>query len=107
MLKGILNVRAGSVRPGETLTQRHGVGIEGTEESTEHCQKATRDQRLAVAVTATPNSFSLARARRSSSVPGKRLTTSRSSRTPEVFWPSSISAMPFFRCAGASLKLLG
>src|SRR5437899_3294223 len=37
-----------------------------------------------VAVTAAPSSFSLARARRSSSLPGKRLTTSRSSRIPPV-----------------------
>src|SRR6266705_1612836 len=68
-------------------------------------ERSARSQR--VAVTSTPSSFNLARARRSSSLRGKRLMTSRSSRMPAVFWPRSRSAKPFLRRAGASLKLFG
>src|SRR6266568_3839171 len=68
-------------------------------------ERSARSQR--VAVTSTPSSFNLARARRSSSLRGKRLITSRSSRIPAGFWPRSRSAKPFLRRAGASLKLLG
>src|SRR5260370_42496198 len=100
MLKGILNERAFHHRG----HREDGAG----ENARKHSQKwlCHGDQRLAVAGTATPSSFNLARGRRSSSVPGKRLTTSRGSRTPEVFWPSSIRAMPFFKCAGGGLKVL-
>lgn len=63
--------------------------------------------RVVPAVTGRPISFSFARARRSSSVPGYRFTTSRSSFAPAFFCPSSSSAIPFFSRAGASLKLRG
>ena len=63
--------------------------------------------RVVPAVTGIPISFSFALARRSSSVPGYRFTTSRSSFAPAFFCPSSSSAIPFFSRAGASLKLRG
>src|SRR6266702_1065425 len=90
----------GTLKEREELAEARAGTLTGR--GREHSAQSKR-----VAVTSTPSSFNLARARRSSSLRGKRLMTSRSSRMPVVFWPRSRSAKPFLRRAGASLKLFG
>src|SRR5580698_9966493 len=88
--------------PSQQNVRRSTIGAQRiSRDALRHSDALDEDQAV------TPKSLSLARARRSSSVPGYFSTTRRNSRMPAVFWPRETNASPFFKCAWTSFPLLG